>query len=131
MLRLLLLLFVGLPLLDLVLLVKLAGIIGLLETVLLIVFTGIVGVSLIRKEGFNVLMRLQHAAMVEEIGQTVVEGALLTAGGILLLSPGVLTDAIGVSLVFSWTRTRIAAWLRQRLQESDRFQVEMDVRPVR
>lgn len=125
MLAVLLLLFIGLPLLDLVILVKLAGIIGLMETVLLVIFTALVGVSLIRQEGFNVLMRLQRAVMAEEIGQTVMEGALLTAGGIFLLSPGILTDLIGFSLVFSWTRTRLAAWLRQRMQESGSIQVEV------
>lgn len=125
MLGLLLLLFIGLPLIDLVILVKLAGIIGLFETVLLVIFTGIVGVSLIRKEGFNVLMRLQQAVLVEEVGQTVMEGALLTAGGIFLLSPGILTDLIGFSLVFEWTRTRLAAWLRQKMQESSSFTVEV------
>ncbi|MFB6216947.1 MAG: FxsA family protein, partial [Candidatus Aenigmatarchaeota archaeon] len=61
MIPLLILLFVVLPLIDLFLLVKLAGIIGLLETVLLVVFTGIVGASMVRKEGLNVLRRLQHS----------------------------------------------------------------------
>ncbi len=121
----LLLLFIGLPLLDLVILVKLAGLIGLMETVLLAVFTGIVGISLIRKEGFNVLMRLQHAVMAEEVSQTVMEGALLTAGGIFLLSPGIITDLIGFSLVFSWTRTRLAARLRQRMQDSGNVTVQV------
>ncbi|MDY6770163.1 MAG: FxsA family protein [Candidatus Nanohaloarchaea archaeon] len=126
MLGLALLLFIGLPLLDLVILVKLAGIIGLLETVLLVVFTGIVGVSLIRQEGVKVLMRLQRAAMMEEVGQAVVEGALLTAGGIFLLSPGIITDLLGFALVFSWTRTRLAAWLRQRLQASGNVHVQVE-----
>ncbi|MFB6265665.1 MAG: FxsA family protein [Candidatus Nanohaloarchaea archaeon] len=125
MLGLLVLLFVVLPLADLFILVKLAGIIGLLETVLLVVFTGLAGISLVRKEGLNVLRRLQHAAMVEEVGQTVVEGALLTAGGILLISPGIMTDLIGFSLVSSWTRTRLASRLRQRLQESGNITVEV------
>lgn len=125
MLPLLFLLFIILPLIDMFILVKLAGIIGLLETVLLVVFTGIVGASMVRKEGLNVLRRLQRAVMVAEIGQTVVEGALLTAGGILLVSPGIVTDLIGFSLVFSWTRTRLASHLRNRLQKSSSFQVEV------
>ncbi|MFB6166673.1 MAG: FxsA family protein [Candidatus Nanohaloarchaea archaeon] len=121
----LLFLFIGLPLLDLVLLVKIAGVIGLLETVLIVVFTGVIGVSLIRKEGVHVLKRLQTSVTAGEIGQTVMEGALLTVGGVFLISPGIITDLLGFSLVFSWTRTRLASYLRRRMQESGSFQVEV------
>ncbi|MFB6166636.1 MAG: FxsA family protein [Candidatus Nanohaloarchaea archaeon] len=122
----LLFLFVILPLLDLVLLVKVAGIIGLWETVLIVVFTGLVGASLIRREGFRVMGRMQSAVMAEEVGQTVLEGALLTVGGVFLLSPGIITDLLGFSLAFSWTRTRLAAWMRRRMQDSDRFAVQVE-----
>lgn len=125
MLGLLLMLFILLPLLDLLLLIFIADAIGIVETVLIVVFTGFIGVSLIRREGFRILLRLRNITVVEEVGHAMIEGALLTAGGIFLLSPGVVTDAIGFALVFSWTRTRIAVKLRQRLQDSDRFQVSV------
>ncbi|MFB6294695.1 MAG: FxsA family protein [Candidatus Nanohaloarchaea archaeon] len=125
MLGILLLLFIALPLVDLYILIQLAGVIGLVETLLLVVFTGVVGASFIRREGTSVLLRLQQAVMAEEAGQAVVEGALITAGGILLISPGVVTDLIGFLFVLPWTRPRIAAWLRQRLQDSAAVTVEI------
>lgn len=118
-------LFVALPLADMLLLLKIAGIIGVLETVLLVVFTGMVGVSLIKKEGLGVLQRLQNAVYMDEIGQAVIEGALLVAGGIFLLSPGVITDLLGFALVFSWTRQTLAARLRTYLQNSGNVTIKI------
>lgn len=125
MLRYLILLFVALPLVDMVFLLYLAQIIGIVEAVLLVVFTGIVGASLIKHEGINVLRRLQQAVYMDEVSQTVVEGALLLAGGVFLLSPGVITDLCGFTLVFSWTRQRLATWLREYLQASNNVQVSV------
>lgn len=123
MLRYLFLLFVLLPLGDMLLLLKIADVIGIVETILLVVLTGIIGASLIQEEGFDVLQRLQNAVYLEEASQTLIEGALLVAGGIFLLSPGIITDLLGFSLVFSRTRQVLAAKLRQRLKESGRFNV--------
>ncbi len=116
---------VALPLLDIFLLVKIAGIIGIVPTALLAVFTGIVGISLLRREGVTVLLRLQNAVMVEEAGQAVMEGALLAVGGILLLTPGVVTDALGFAMVLPWTRVRLARVIRERAEMSDNVTVQV------
>lgn len=121
----LLLLFIGLPLLDLFLLIKLAGILGLLPTIGLVVVTGLVGVGLIQREGLTVLLRLQRAVFVDEMQQTMLEGALLVGGGIMLLSPGVVTDIVGLSLVAPWTRPRVATRLRGWMERSDAVRFEV------
>lgn len=126
MLQYLILLFVALPLLDMVLLLKVADVIGVMEAVLLVVFTGIVGASLVKKEGLSVLERLQQAVYADEVGQAMLEGALLAAGGIFLLSPGIITDLLGLGLVFSYTRQNLAVIIRQRLERSPRYRVEVD-----
>lgn len=125
MLRYLFVLFIGLPLLDLFLLLKLADFIGLVETLLLVIFTGIVGASLIKSEGIGVLRRLQNAVYVKEAGQAAIEGALLVGGGIFLLSPGVVTDLLGFVLVFSWTRQHLAVRLRDYMQNANNITVDV------
>jgi len=125
MLRYLVVLFVGLPLIDLFLLVKIADIIGFIETVLLVIFTGMIGASLIKSEGIGVLRRLQNAVYLDEVGQAVVEGALLVGGGIFLLSPGVITDLCGFVLVFSWTRQHLAVRLRDYIQNANSVTVDV------
>lgn len=122
---LLLLLAVVVPLLDIFLLVKLAGTVGIVPTVLLTVFTGIVGIGIVRREGMAVLLRLQTAVMAQEAGQAVVEGALLTVGGILLLTPGLVTDVLGFALVLPWTRVRLARYLRERAEASPNVHVQV------
>jgi UPF0716 protein FxsA len=125
MLQYLVLLFIVLPLIDLYLLLQLADIIGIIETLLLVIFTGIVGASLVKSEGISVLQRLQSAVYMNEAGQAAVEGALLMAGGIFLLSPGIVTDLIGFSLVFSWTRQHLAVRLRDRIQNANNVTVDV------
>jgi UPF0716 protein FxsA len=125
MLRYLVVLFVGLPLIDLFLLVKIADIIGFIETVLLVIFTGMIGASLIKSEGIGVLRRLQNAVYLDEVGQAVVEGALLVGGGIFLLSPGVITDLCGFVLVFSGTRQHLAVRLRDYIQNANSVTVDV------
>lgn len=125
MLRYLVLLFVLLPLIDMVFLLYLAQIIGILPAIALVIVTGVIGAALIKSEGINVLRRLQQAVYLDEVGQAVIEGALLVAGGIFLLSPGVLTDLLGFTLVFSWTRQRLATWLRNYLKNADNVTIEI------
>lgn len=120
----LILLFVLLPLIDVFLLVKVAGHIGLLNTVLLVVLTGVIGASLVKREGITVLTRIQRAVYMDEMGQAVVEGALLTGGGLLLLSPGVITDVLGFAFVVPHTRQTLATYLRTRMEESENVVIE-------
>lgn len=125
MLRYLVVLFVGLPLLDMFLLLKVADVIGFIETLLLVIFTGMVGASLIKSEGLGVLRRLQSAVYLDEAGQAAVEGALLVGGGIFLLSPGIITDLCGFVLVFSWTRQHLALRLRDYLKNANSVTVDV------
>lgn len=120
----LILLFIVLPLVDILLLIHVAGHIGLLNTALLVVLTGVIGASLVKREGITILTRIQYAVYMDEMGQAVVEGALLTGGGLLLLSPGVITDALGFAFVVPHTRQSFARYLRTRMEESDNVVIE-------
>ena len=83
---------------ELYLLIMLGARIGAMPTIGLIVLTGIVGASLARQQGLSVLAKIQRE-MATGIPPTkeLVEGALILVGGLVLLTPGILTDIFGFS----------------------------------
>ena len=116
----LLLLFTIVPAFELWLLIQLGQWIGALETVLIIVVTGGLGAFLAKREGLGVLRALQ-AELTQGIppGERLVEGLLVLIGGVLLITPGVLTDLTGFVLIMPWSRRwlapRIQRWAMKRL----------------
>lgn len=103
------LLFTLLPALELYLLLKIGAAFGPLNTVLIILVTGMVGAWLAKREGLAVVTQLAREV---ETGMPpasrVVEGFLVLAGGLLLVTPGVITDIAGFSLIFPVTRRALA-----------------------
>lgn len=95
-----LLLFVFLPMVELYLLIMLGSRIGAMPTIGLIVFTGVLGATLARQQGLSVLSKIQREmASGNPPTQELVEGALIVVGGIVLLTPGIITDLFGFSLL--------------------------------
>ncbi|MGM0689885.1 MAG: FxsA family protein [Bacillota bacterium] len=101
----LLLLFTLIPLIEIWILIELGGIIGSWPTILLIASTGFIGVFLARSQGFAVLHKMQR-----DMGEGIVpaeqlfDGACILVGGALLLTPGLLTDLFGFSLLLPFSR---------------------------
>lgn len=95
-----LLLLVGVPLVELYLLIQVGSAIGALPTIGLSILTAILGSWLVRVQGFSVLLRVR--AMLER-GETpafeVLDGALLLIAGLMLLLPGFISDALGFLLL--------------------------------
>jgi UPF0716 protein FxsA len=116
----LLLLFTVVPAFELWLLIQLGQWIGAFETALLIVCTGGLGAFLAKREGLGVLRALQ-AELTQGIppGERLVEGLLVLVGGVLLITPGVLTDLTGFLLIMPWSRRwlapRVQRWAMKRL----------------
>ena len=110
----LMLLFVLVPLAELSLLVYIGTVIGILYTVLIVVATGLVGAVLARYQGLAALSRVR-ASLEQGIlpANELFEGMLILIGGLLLLTPGVITDAVGFALLVPYTRRVVAAWLRR------------------
>ena len=96
----LLLLFTVVPLIELFLLVKLGTVIGIGATVLIVISTGVLGAWLARRQGLGVLRRLS-----EDINEgrmpasTLIDGLLILVAGAVLLTPGLITDALGFFLL--------------------------------
>lgn len=93
---LLLLLFFSVPVIEIYLLIKIGAWIGALPTVFMVVFTAVLGVLLLRHQGFAALQRVQSALANGQIpAMELLEGVLITLGGLLLLIPGFFTDTLG------------------------------------
>jgi UPF0716 protein FxsA len=91
-----LLLILGLPTLELFLLIQIGSEIGAIPAVLLVIFTAVVGSLLVRQQGLSTLLKVRQALSKDEVpALELLEGAVLLVGGLLLLIPGFLTDAVG------------------------------------
>ena len=109
----LLLLFVLTPMIELYLLFRvhfwMAESVGTFPALMLtlgtVFVTGVIGSYLAKSQGFLVFSRLRQKLLKrEQPSDEVVEGIMILVGGVMLLSPGYLTDIIGLSCVFPWTR---------------------------
>ena len=110
------LLFTVVPSVELYLLFKLAAAMGAAETVALVIVTGIVGSWLAKREGLSVVTRItQEAQAGFPSGDGLLEGALVLAGGLLLVTPGVLTDLTGFLLILPPSRKLLAPALKRWL----------------
>jgi len=116
------LLFVIVPLLELALLIQMGQLVGFWPTIALVVFTGVTGAWLTRSEGLRTMLRARHDLAKGRVpGQAIMDGMAVLAGGALLLTPGILTDLLGFSLLIPGTRhaiqKRILARLERRIRE--------------
>lgn len=111
------LLFIVLPIVEIVLLVEVGQRIGSVATVFLVVFGAVLGTLLIRHQGFFTLQRVRRSmARGEEPTLPMLEGAVLLLGGVLLLVPGFLTDVLGVlSLIPPVRRVLLRRFLGSRV----------------
>ncbi len=106
------LLFTIVPLVELMLLVRISERIGFSETLLIVVFTGIVGASLARQEGISTLKKIQsHLDKGIMPTNELLNGLMILVGAIFLVTPGVITDIFGFSLLFPPTRALLRKYL--------------------
>jgi UPF0716 protein FxsA len=114
----LLLLFIGVPLIELSLLLTVGRRIGVVPTLLVILVTGALGAFHARRQGFVVLARFQEALAQGRLPhRELVEGLLVLVAAAFLLTPGFLTDAAGFALLVPALRARVAAFAAARLRE--------------
>lgn len=110
--RLALLIFIIVPIVEMVILIEVGGIIGALPTVGLVVLTATVGIWLLRLQGLATLARVQEKLAQDKLPETeLLEGVMLLFGGALLLTPGFVTDAVGFCCLLPVTRRPIARWI--------------------
>lgn len=113
-------LFVGVPLIELALLAWVEGRIGLGWTLLLVVVTGVLGARMVARQGRTVWRSFQYRLSTGQVPELeIVHGAMLLVAGAFLLTPGIITDAVGLALLVPWIRE----FLRIRFFRSPRVVV--------
>jgi len=115
----LLILFTVVPLVELWLLLWIGSRTGLVFTVSLVLATGILGAALARQQGWQAWRGIhEQLARGQMPTSALVDGLMILTAGTLLITPGVLTDLVGFSLLVpplrSLLKRRVAAWLKSR-----------------
>lgn len=110
------LLFLVVPFVELVILLKVGDVVGVLPTVLTLVIVSVVGGWLMKREGVGVFRRMVDQIRTGRVpGRELADAALILFGGALLLTPGFLTDLLGIVLLVPPTRAPVRAALIRRL----------------
>jgi len=108
------------PIVELALLFRIAQAIDWLPTIALVLVTGAVGAALARREGIKTVTRIQAELAAGEIPTAaMVEGVLILVAGLVLITPGVITDAAGLLLLIP----PIRRWVGRKLIASFRKHV--------
>jgi UPF0716 protein FxsA len=106
----------AISLLELAIMVKLGMLIGFWPMTAIVFGIGAVGILLARSQGVRTLRALQADLAVGRMpAPRLLDQALILAGGILLVMPGLLSDLAGLALVIPPTRSLLKSWLRRRL----------------
>jgi len=112
-------LFTVLPAVELMLLIKIGARIGAGNTIFIIILTGILGAYLARLQGFLVLRKIQDDLNRGIMPNTeVIDGLMILVGGIVLLTPGFITDVFGFILLIPWTRSIVKKWFIRKFEDS-------------
>ena len=110
------LLFALIPIAEITLLIHVGGIIGGWNTVALVIVTAAFGAFFVKREGLATLQSAQAKMQQNQIpGKELLAGACLLVAGVLLITPGLMTDVLGFLLVFPPTRNTIAAKLSKHV----------------
>lgn len=108
------LLFTVVPLVELYLLIAIGRLLGPGPTIALVLLTGALGAWFARLEGARVIRRWQEAMARQQLPKDgVIDGFLIFIGGVMLITPGILTDIAGLSMVVPPTRRVIAGLVRR------------------
>jgi UPF0716 protein FxsA len=131
----LLLVFTLVPLAELYLLLQVGSVLGVGLTILLVVGTGVVGAYLARLEGWRTLRQMQDNLHngIAPTGE-LIDAALILGAGLLLITPGIVTDMVGFGLLFPPSRAGLKRAIRRRIEahtpaSSSTIEVEVIRRP--
>ncbi|WP_439437450.1 FxsA family protein [Salinivibrio costicola] len=115
----LLLLFILVPVIEIGLFIQVGGWLGLWPTLALVLITAFVGASLVRSQGLMTLASVQDRLNRGELpAQQILEGVMLAVAGVLLLTPGFMTDAMGMLVLLPGPRAALAKQVMKRVTVS-------------
>ncbi|MEL7047583.1 MAG: FxsA family protein [Pseudomonadota bacterium] len=109
-------LFIAVPIVEIALLIQLGSAVGLFPTIGLVIATAVIGTILLRQQGFGVIARATESMQGGKPPiEPVIEGVFLLLAGAFLLTPGLMTDAVGFTLLVPTARRAAAKWVIKRV----------------
>jgi UPF0716 protein FxsA len=110
--------FTLIPVAEIYLIIKLGGFLGAFNTVAIIILTGFVGAALARMQGLETMLRVRQSMQQGLVpAEEMVDAMLILVAGIVLLTPGFITDLAGLLLLFPPTRLHIKRFLRRKFDQ--------------
>jgi len=110
--------FTLIPVIEIYLLIKLGSIFGALNTIILVIVTGFTGAYLARMQGMQTMLRVrQNLQMGIKPTEELIDAVIIFVAGIVLLTPGFITDATGLLLLFPVTRNHFKRWLKYKINQ--------------
>ncbi len=110
--------FTLIPVAEIYLIIKLGGFLGAFNTVAIIILTGFVGATLARMQGLETMLRVRQSLQQGLVpAEEMVDALLIFIAGIVLLTPGFITDAAGLLLLFTPSRFYIKRFLRRKFDQ--------------
>ena len=122
----------GVPLIEIGVFIEVGGYIGLWMTLVLIVATALAGTALLRHQGMATLARARASVARGRVPvREVADGFCLLVAGVLLLTPGFVTDAAGGLLLIPPARRLILQWVLRRMMTAGRITTSLQDRAAR
>ena len=109
--------FTIIPIIEIYLLIEIGSMLGALTAVTLVILTGFLGAFLARMQGLQTLYRIQESLREGRMPSgELLDALLIVIAGLVLLTPGFLTDSAGFLLLIPATRNSIKYWLRRQIE---------------
>ncbi|WP_319545806.1 FxsA family protein [Ruegeria conchae] len=107
--------FLLVPIIEIALFIQVGGLIGLWPTLAIVVLTAVLGTVLVRTQGRTALANLQRSfAELDDPTEPLAHGAMILLSGVLLLTPGFFTDAVGFALLVPGIRVAVFRYLKSK-----------------
>jgi UPF0716 protein FxsA len=108
-------LLLALPVAELYVLIRVGAVAGLMNTIIALLIAATLGIRIVKSGSWRVLQQVQSSIQRGEPPmQGLLDSAMVTLGGVLLIVPGFITDLLALACLLPVTRRRVAAYLANR-----------------
>lgn len=110
-------LFLAIPIIEIALFIQVGGLIGLWPTLAIVVLTAVAGTMLMRSQGAHAWIEIQRSfSEFRDPTRPLAHGVMILVAGMLLLTPGFFTDAVGLALLVPGIRDLVMRQVARRVQ---------------
>ncbi len=110
--------FTLIPFCEIYLLIKIGNYLGAFNTILIVIVTGFLGAYLAKLQGIKTMMRVRESLNRGEVpAEEMLDALLIFVAGIVLLTPGFITDVAGIGILVPNTRSWFKRWLRKKFDQ--------------